>query len=253
MPTTITGDSPKREQRLQQLLLGRIEQRFERRLSAEIRRAMNEAADDLENGFQPNIEGTHRSRLNALLRELWDQSARLLSSRILGEQRSARGPYHLKEVTPTQIMDGVMSEWIAVYGTEKITQITRTTQESIRTIITSGIQGGISEREIAKRIKEIAPTKSASRAQTIARTEVHASANASAQFSAEATGIEMRREWVASGGERTRTDHADADGQVVGMNEPFIVGGSELRYPGDPLAPAAQSINCRCAVAYVVE
>jgi hypothetical protein len=34
------------------------------------------------------------------------------------------------------------------------------------------------------------------------------------------------------------------------MDEPFIVGESELMYPSDPEGPAEEVINCRCAVLY---
>jgi len=36
------------------------------------------------------------------------------------------------------------------------------------------------------------------------------------------------------------------------MDEPFIVGGERLMYPGDASGSAAQTINCRCAVAHTV-
>jgi SPP1 gp7 family putative phage head morphogenesis protein len=149
-------------------------------------------------------------------------------------------------------MDGIMAEWVREYGTQKIKQITETTREDIAAIVQAGIKEGKSEREIGKLIRAIATTKSASRAQTIARTETHAASQASANASAQATGIEMQRVWVASNGERTRDTHRAADGQMVGMNDKFTVGGSELRYPGDPNGPAAEVINCRCAVVFEI-
>ncbi len=49
---------------------------------------------------------------------------------------------------------------------------------------------------------------------------------------------------------KTREDHAEADGQEVGMDEPFDVGGEQLMYPGDPAGSAGNVINCRCTVIY---
>lgn len=48
----------------------------------------------------------------------------------------------------------------------------------------------------------------------------------------------------------TRDSHADMEGQTVnGADTPFISGaGNQLLYPGDPLAPAGEVINCRCYV-----
>jgi hypothetical protein len=36
------------------------------------------------------------------------------------------------------------------------------------------------------------------------------------------------------------------------MDEPFEVDGELLDYPGDPTGSAANVINCRCAVGYIV-
>jgi hypothetical protein len=38
----------------------------------------------------------------------------------------------------------------------------------------------------------------------------------------------------------------------VPIDEPFIVSGEELMYPGDPSGSAGNVINCRCAIGYVV-
>jgi len=270
MARTLTGNNRRREQRLQEVMLARTSQQFERRLSREIARAMRAGAAALEDGqVSPadQITSEHRQRLTRLMENLWRASMTQMAEHMTGTQRSWAGKIeakNLSDVEPTEVVDRLMSAWMADVGAQKITQITYTTKESIRTIIESGIQGGLSERDIAKRIREIAPTKSASRAQTIARTEVHAASQASAQDVAEASGVAMVRVWVSSQGERTRTiadgaqfDHLAADGQRVGMNEPFViegVGGDEqLQYPGDPMGSAGNVINCRCAVIYELE
>lgn len=57
------------------------------------------------------------------------------------------------------------------------------------------------------------------------------------------------RTWNSTRDERVRDSHAEMDGQQVGLDEPFISGdGNELMFPGDPSAPAEDTINCRCAV-----
>jgi hypothetical protein len=50
---------------------------------------------------------------------------------------------------------------------------------------------------------------------------------------------------------RTREDHAAADGQRVPVGEPFIVGGESLEFPGDPAGSPEQVINCRCSTVLV--
>lgn len=58
---------------------------------------------------------------------------------------------------------------------------------------------------------------------------------------------ELKMVWVALLDDKTREEHADADGQVVGIDEPFIVGGEELEYPGDDNGSDWNICNCRCA------
>lgn len=56
------------------------------------------------------------------------------------------------------------------------------------------------------------------------------------------------KKWVTQHDGRVRHMHADADGQVVNLNERFIVGGEYLDYPGDPNGSAGNVVNCRCFV-----
>lgn len=96
------------------------------------------------------------------------------------------------------------------------------------------------------------------RATVIARTEVIGANNAGAAGAAAAnavmfgTGPEtVAKEWLATSDHRTRESHSAADGQVViGLNTPFVVGGSWLQYPGDPSGPAREVVNCRCTPLY---
>lgn len=85
------------------------------------------------------------------------------------------------------------------------------------------------------------------------RTAVERAASAAAHqvaLAAAAAGPGVSKEWVTCGDDRVRPDHADADGQAVMVDQPFIVGGEELMYPGDPVGSAAQTAQCRCTVVY---
>ena len=94
------------------------------------------------------------------------------------------------------------------------------------------------------------------RAETIARTEslraVHAGNHDAFRQAIEAGNIrnnEIARTWVSATDERVRPDHTEANGQeVMGIEEPFIVGGEAMLHPGDINASPDQTINCRCAV-----
>lgn len=60
------------------------------------------------------------------------------------------------------------------------------------------------------------------------------------------------KRWDAVGDDKMRDWHADADSTIIEVDEPFIVNGEELMYPGDTSlgATASNIINCRCSVSY---
>ena len=64
----------------------------------------------------------------------------------------------------------------------------------------------------------------------------------------------VKKEWAAILDEKTRLSHASADGQIQGLNEPYIVNGEYLMYPGDTSMGASLGniINCRCSSLYGV-
>ena len=89
-------------------------------------------------------------------------------------------------------------------------------------------------------------------AERLVRTEATAAANF-AQAQAAQTIFppeQMQKEWIASFDDRVRDTHAEADGQIVMANNTFLVGGQPMMFPGDPAGGAAETINCRCSVAY---
>jgi hypothetical protein len=57
---------------------------------------------------------------------------------------------------------------------------------------------------------------------------------------------QVRRTWITMMDERVRPTHERAQGQTVPLGKPFVVGSALLRFPGDPLAPASETANCRC-------
>jgi len=63
---------------------------------------------------------------------------------------------------------------------------------------------------------------------------------------------DAKKTWDSVGDSHTRAAHLEADGQRVPLNQPFNVGGQELRYPGDGSlgASAWNLVNCRCGVTY---
>lgn len=89
-------------------------------------------------------------------------------------------------------------------------------------------------------------------AERLVRTEATAAANFAQSQAAQTifSPEQMQKEWIASFDDRVRDTHAQADGQIVMANNTFLVGGQPMMFPGDPAGGAAETINCRCSVAY---
>lgn len=67
-------------------------------------------------------------------------------------------------------------------------------------------------------------------------------------------GFAAKKEWNAILDEKTRPAHRLADGQVVNIDEDFIVDGEPLMFPGDDSrASIGNTINCRCSAMYYYE
>jgi len=143
---------------------------------------------------------------------------------------------------------------------DKIVQISNTTQDKVKAIIGKGFGEGLSSFQLAEVIDklyldEIIPHRS----EVIARTEVIQASNSASLDAARDSGVVARKAWLSTRDDRTRQppdsefDHAAADGQEVGLEEPFNVSGESLMFPGDTSmgASAGNTIQCRCTLTYV--
>jgi len=131
-------------------------------------------------------------------------------------------------------------------------------KKQITNAVTSGILMGRSSRGIAADLRRRIVDMSIESAIRAARTAVTAAENGGRQATYEKAaemGIEMQREWIATKDHRTREWHGTADGQRVGVNEAFTVGGEKLMFPGDRSHGASgwNIYNCRCAVRGVIK
>ena len=82
----------------------------------------------------------------------------------------------------------------------------------------------------------------------IVQTEALTATSVAGFESVRALNIPFNKIWASSGLPNTRSSHAEADGQEVDSEEPFIVDGELLMYPRDDSmgASAANIINCAC-------
>jgi len=144
-------------------------------------------------------------------------------------------------------------------------QVNDTTWDQLKTSLLEGVQDGEGVEALMERVESVMGDRIRSSAETIARTETIGALTEGSLMGAkeaEATGLGVKKQWLASFDGRERETHAAAhrryQRQPIGLTESFTVGGVEFQSPGNPTggrgkASAAETINCRCAMTYVVE
>ena len=131
---------------------------------------------------------------------------------------------------------------------DELTDKSRIVRELTRQL-TQSIILGESITKMVKRIQDVT-NKNYKSSVTIARTEMTRIQNAGRMDSfkrGEALGLKLKKRWVSTIDNRTRTSHAKLMNEIVELDEPFSNG---LMYPGG-VGKASEVINCRCT--HIVE
>lgn len=132
----------------------------------------------------------------------------------------------------------------------------RWNRQQVQSVMLQGIFQGESISKLAERLATVVGDKNEKAAIRNARTMATGAQNAGRIDSykrAEAMGIEMEQEWIATLDNRTRHEHRQLDHQRQKVGELFEVDGYKLMYPGDPSAPGHLIYNCRCTLRGLVK
>lgn len=124
-------------------------------------------------------------------------------------------------------------------------------QKKLKRQINLGIVEGESLDKIATRLTDSLCTQNFNKMRTFARTAMTGAQNSGRQTrldEAKKLGINVKKEWLATLDAHTRMTHRKLDGQKVDLEKSFEINGMSIRFPGDPLAPAALVYNCRCTM-----
>ena len=159
---------------------------------------------------------------------------------------------------------GDFLESVAQEFFKKIKAISESLKNDIASVIVSGLKEEKGGREIAKDLASIDgfealagvddpprggldnPGSKLQRALRIAETEVVGITEAATQEAWRQSGVVSGKEWNCIFN-NSRDAHIAMHGQRVGLDEVFTSGaGNELRYPGDPSAPAEEVVFCQC-------
>lgn len=249
----LTGTSAQQSARITDALQDDLAGRFQRVLEAEIARVANEMVAQYElTRSAPVLPLEHEARMAEIFAHMASLSITTFGNRIL-DQSKASGL-----ILETKSFAEMFARFALAYIADeairaRITSISNTVRQQIINQITAGQEAGDGIEVIAASISKRVPEISRFRSRVISRTEIHNASNYGIDEAAKATGLKLRKEWVSANDARTRSDHRSADGQVVDMDQPFVIGGERLMYPGDRRGSAEQTINCRCQVAHIVD
>jgi hypothetical protein len=191
----------------------------------------------------PDAEELVPLSLRDLLQKRRDQQARIrLVSSFVGDVAAA---LDLSWNVRSPLAEGVVAR-----GGARIVTVAGTVRNDVMAVVQASWEQGLSIPDAADAIRTQAESLTDYMAKRIARTELAGLVNGASVAGARLAEMEWK-EWLSAGDASVRETHAEADGQVVAVDAPFIVGGAELMFPGDQSsAPAEEVVHCRCTVVY---
>ena len=201
---------------------GDIDPTTMRSLDVEVRSVFGEYTNDIEVVYTNGTEnGAHAGRQAAARRYPIDVSF---------------------DVVPQNVLDE-----FATWSSEMTGQVMETMTSDVTNLVRGAHKEGLTIDEIAGQVNDIFDNDLKDwQARRTARTATISSSNAGQQSAYVDASSVIGTEWVTAMDGRQRGAHGAADSQVVGTDGTFVVGGENLRYPGDPAGSASNIIHCRC-------
>jgi len=144
-----------------------------------------------------------------------------------------------------------MVNFFRLVGGTTVQGIDDTTRNIINNLLSNILGQNLSRRDQAKLFQETLndPAYNRARSLVIARTESTKTANFGINMGAESSDYEVQKFWINTRDARTRRSHLAMTKDRIALNQPFMVGGVAMMYPGEVGAPAAEVVNCRCVMA----
>jgi hypothetical protein len=195
----------------------------------------------------------------------------LLEAHYRRVQKAFRGKTGL-EIQDEDVILAALSAWASATAGESVNYIVDTTQKNMddalrdsrQSLSDSGITTA-TDRELAAVVIALLFRVFQNRASAIAVLETQRSAESTKLIEAyDAAGISpldlvigvgtnVKKKWVTVGDDKVRPAHRVANGQTKPINQPFIVAGEKLMFPGDTsLGASIKNVaNCRCNARYL--
>lgn len=182
----------------------------------------------------------------------WRIGASFMQTMREGMQRTWAPLRIVKAAKPPESRTEVFLRDLRERGAQRVAGITATTERRLAQALAAGAARKESNDQLAARLAKVYDGFSEGRAKTIARTSVHQSAMYAQWFTATRSEKAWLKTWLTQLDDRVRPMHLGAQGQTTEMDLPYLVGGSELMYPGDDSlgAGSTNTVNCRCYQAF---
>ncbi|MFE1206313.1 phage portal protein [Streptomyces sp. NPDC058762] len=136
----------------------------------------------------------------------------------------------------------------AMYAGESMTGLLEDLAEELRTI--QDLEDDLTLEELERTVARFYDRAGAEWASRVAETCAVSTINGAADAAAESAGPGVVRTWITRQDDRVRPAHRALQGTTLPVGTPYEIDGAQLRYPGDPFAPIALTINCRCRLHY---
>ena len=168
------------------------------------------------------------------------QQAASTTARKLGQALAG-----VSSVPPAAVAPALVT---AMYAGEAMTGLLGDLADELRSVQTSPAEITLEdlERTVAQFFEQAGPALIARVAETCAVSTINGAADAAA----ESAGPGVVRSWITRQDDRVRPAHRALHGKTLPVGTPYEIDGAQLRYPGDPFAPIALTINCRCRLHY---
>ena len=141
-----------------------------------------------------------------------------------------------------------VQDFVERYSADNVVDITDTTKKKLRNEIIASTAAKETVEELYKRINTLYDEKFTKyRSMVISRTETIGASNFGTRMSALQSKIMKYKKWITSGSDRVRDTHAAIEGEDRKINELYSI---QLMFPGDPLGPANEVIQCMCVEIY---
>ena len=199
-----------------------------------------------------------------LIRELQAQQAQAISITLQESVRAGLAPRQIAARVRGSIgLTSVQAQWVANYRRELQSLDPRALARQLRDRRSDGVirrailnENPLNAVQIENLVARYEARLLTMRANAIGKTEALAAVNMGEHemwLQAIDRGLNpalVEQEWGVLQDGRQRDSHDSMQGQLRPLGQSFISGrGAQLRFPGDPSAPAREVVSCRCVVA----